>query len=676
MKHIEIKGLENATVAATQRFACASNWLLVGDDEGQVHVADLHSASVVAKYRHGAGSNDDAYRGITAVHAIAAPCTANHDFIGLSGCSDGLIKIWQLPNQRAAHSPWHGTGHVGGSGNGRGNASLITATTTTGTGAGTGTVSSSSSALVKKTFGDWIGGAAPTVSSSVQEEKIRIKPAMQAIKLHHHRITCFAGDVYANHHATHMGWIAAAGDARGGVSVLRHVHENEVISQKMAVFTPAAYGAGSAAGSASSSTKSGGGGGGGGNGGGGGGGRGGGGDGGGGGGADRHLVHDAISTVAFFSCGVTQGASNMVMNVVKHHYGGGATGASAADRHAGAGAAGGGGAGAGGQRGGSDPLLALGTTSGLIAVVDINAGKSIFTAEGHASQVTKLVPVKQNVFLSAGYDRMMKLWDVRMRHAISTVGKMSATGGGGGVGGSGGGGGSGAVGGTAATAASSLLGGAATGVGGTAGGAASASAAAATGGSKLYEERSLGGYMLKRCASAAISEVVVGGWDNALVISASADGQLRMWDLKYDLHNPCTTIDAHRDRVTSILWNNQEEFYTSSYDGFVCAWDSIHARCTYRLQVFGSHVEGITQLQMTDFYHKVASTLPLPESASQAAAAAAAAAVAAAATTVSLPPQQQQQQQLILHRQCLVASGWLGTLRVYAHDHFVQSNKS
>jgi hypothetical protein len=607
MKPIDIKGLEATNVFA-QSLACVSNWLVVGDDDGFVHIADLHSASVVAKWKHGSGSsNDENYRGITAIHAIPAPCTPQHDYVVFSGCSDGLVKIWTLPNQSYSHSPLHHHPSSGSAGHAHRGQHPSDAY---------GPTNRRPNANVKRTIGDWIGTSQPTVTSSLPEEKIRLKPSTQSIKLHSHRITSFAGDLYAQHSSSNMGWIVAAGDASGGCSVSRNVHENELVSQKMRITAPMTSAVGTAASKIHHSDS-----------------------------GHPKDMQDGISAISFFSCGTQMGAgaSNMVMNVVKQHYGSGGSGANASS----GGNIGSSSSGTGSGRHAMDPLLAVGSVTGVVAVVDINVGHSIFAVDGHASQVAKLVPVKPNVFLSAGYDRMMKLWDIRMRHAIATgsTGTSNLAG---------------TVPGSAA--ASSLVG---SGTGG-AGGSATAGSAAA-GLIKLYEERSLGGYLLKRCASAAISEVVVGGWDNSLVISASADGEIRLWDLKYDLHNPCTTINAHRDRITSILWNNQEEFYTSSFDGSVRAWDSIHARSTHCLQVFAPNTEGITQLHMTDFYHKIAATLPLaPATAALPSSTSASSGIAMAG--VAAP-----QQQMTLHRQCMVVSGWAGSLKVYAHDHFVQS---
>lgn len=528
-----------------QSYASVSNWLLVGDDDGYVTVADLHSASVVVKTKHGS-SSDDRYRGVTAIQAMPAPCTASNEYVAFTGCSEGTIKVWMLPNQNQSHSP-----------------DLSPSPNTSG------------KQQQRKSLG-WI--TSTTSADSSVADRIRLKQSSQVTKQHSARITCLSGELYSSPSSASMGWILAAGDAAGDCSVLRSTPGAEILTTKMQVHAPSnsvtrtSLSGANAANATPAPIMS---------------------------HQNYPLLQDHISVLTFFSGG--SGMNSTVIDVVKQFNsnsssGGGSRGINSAQS--------------------VDPLLALGTAAGHVAVVDINVGHSIFSVEGHAARVSKILPVKQNVFLTAGYDRMMKMWDIRMRTAISTTMNVVST-----------------------------------------------NKSLAT--FKPYEERPLGGYLMKRCATAAISEVAVGGWDSSLLISASADGEIRLWDLKYDLHNPCTTIAGHSDRITGILWNSQEEFHTASYDGTICSWDSIHAKCSSRLQVFEhqpavGYTEGILQMQMTDFYHRVSSVAP---SVSTANSGTAGDGVASA-------------QRMVLHRQCVLASGWMGKLKVFAHDHFLQSDKA
>ena len=67
-----------------------------------------------------------------------------------------------------------------------------------------------------------------------------------------------------------------------------------------------------------------------------------------------------------------------------------------------------------------------------------------------------------------------------------------------------------------------------------------------------------------------------GGTDN-LIFAGSADGEVRMWDLRFDNVDPSLTFKGHTDRVSSLLIpgiKDRSMIVTSSLDGTVRTWDS------------------------------------------------------------------------------------------------------
>lgn len=223
-----------------------------------------------------------------------------------------------------------------------------------------------------------------------------------------------------------------------------------------------------------------------------------------------------------------------------------------------------------------DPWLALGNASGVVAVLDIEHRAPLFHCEGHNGPVSKLLPLNPNEFLSASFDRSIKLWDIRMKQKAAILGASISTGWG---------------------------------------------SSAETHPNGAFNERALGRPNWRRCAASPLTDVVAGGWDNSLIISSSADGFIKMWDLRYDLHKPCHSIHGHSSRISSMVWNGNKEFFTSSYDGTVKSWDSISGKSTSILHAFsnsanmnanvgrslhgntGNRVlqEGIAHFKMADF---------------------------------------------------------------------------
>eukprot|EP01034_Spumella_vulgaris_P021442 gene21442-27474_t len=195
---------------------------------------------------------------------------------------------------------------------------------------------------------------------------------------------------------------------------------------------------------------------------------------------------------------------------------------------------------------GNDELLAVGTSNGMITLLDIQTSQPVYHADGHKGAVTKVLGLRSNMFISAGMDRSLKLWDIRVknRNGIPAFGQTN---------------------------------------------------------NRSLDERSLGSSEgLYRCAASPITDITVGGWDNTLVVSASADGVLRLWDLRYDVNVPCSVLKGHSNRVSSLSWNGRDEFYSASHDGTVRSWDSISGKNVNTLHAFGADT-GIVSLGVTTF---------------------------------------------------------------------------
>ena len=70
-----------------------------------------------------------------------------------------------------------------------------------------------------------------------------------------------------------------------------------------------------------------------------------------------------------------------------------------------------------------------------------------------------------------------------------------------------------------------------------------------------------------QCAYSAITGIAVGGGDNSLVVSSSADGQVRLWDLRFNVNVPCRVLKGHSNRISSLCWDGRSDFHTASHDG-------------------------------------------------------------------------------------------------------------
>jgi WD40 repeat protein len=251
-----------------------------------------------------------------------------------------------------------------------------------------------------------------------------------------------------------------------------------------------------------------------------------------------------------------------------------------------------------------DPILAVGSAAGGLAIVDLVAGRNSCDIDAHHSQVSKLLSLKQNEFISAGLDRSIKLWDVRMKQRAGTL------------------------------------------------------AAGVVQRQIICIDTELGKHDLSRCAASPITEVVTGGWDNSLVMSASADGYIRVWDLRYDLQNPVNNFLAHSGRISSMVWNGRKEFFSASYDGTVKSWDSINGRNTSILNVFYSTKRGSLSSR-SNSTHGHSTNFPLHEG------------ISSMKMTDFTVLEEEDTTKTLKSRSVIITSGVLGTLKTFSMDRCV-----
>lgn len=237
----------------------------------------------------------------------------------------------------------------------------------------------------------------------------------------------------------------------------------------------------------------------------------------------------------------------------------------------------------GGTNTGTEEYLGVGTSTGLISVLDLGTATPIYQVAGHTARVTQLIGLRANEFISCSADRSIKLWDIRTRNRPTQ----------------------------------NFAG-------------------------KILEERCLGASNFRKCAASPITAIAVGGGDNSLVISTSADGVVRLWDRRYDVNVPCCVTQGHTNRITAIAWNGVNEFHTASHDGTVRTWDSINGQNTFMLQAFDE--EGITNMKMTSF--KCAQHVMI----------------------TPRGPVTFTDYDKLSQRTCIVTSGWNGTIKSFVHD--------
>jgi WD40 repeat protein len=175
-------------------------------------------------------------------------------------------------------------------------------------------------------------------------------------------------------------------------------------------------------------------------------------------------------------------------------------------------------------------FLAIGSQSGVVEVFDLASSQSVYHIKGHQSKVTSITPRRSFELVSCSTDRTIKLWDLRTKSSGLYIGE------------------------------------------------------------RYLEERVIGIDEIRKSAYAPITSITIGGIDNSLIVSCAADGDIRVWDLRYDFTRPCQMLRGHTNAVTSVHWSVADNRLRSgSLDGSLRYWDTLDGRCTQTLPVF-SHV--------------------------------------------------------------------------------------
>lgn len=483
-----LQGREEGSVTA---FDCVNSWLVTGAEDGALNITDLTTGACTTKFRHGSGSGDR-YRGITSIHCMSTPCQVSKNNLFFSGCSNGIVKAWVIPQNGAPQ--------------------------------GNETSAQSSSPSTYWGF----------------RMNLRLKQSLAVIKVHAAPITA----LIAKPSEQSAGWLLASGDEKGVVCMTRGTDNSSSTTCCSTTIQVGATKAGVNGGAV----------------------------------PPRPTLSTgkiSISCLSFIGTPAVSVTADHSTTIAK---GKGAKKAGPVPNSVSVGAVG-----AGGGGSGTEEYLGVGTSTGLISVLDIHTAVPIYQVAGHTARVTQLIGLRANEFISCSMDRSIKLWDIRTRNRPTH-----------------------------------------------------------TFAGKILEERSLGPNNYRKCAASPITAIAVGGGDNSLVISTSADGVVRLWDRRYDVNVPCCVTQGHSNRITSIAWNGVDEFHTASHDGTVRTWDSINGQNTAMLQAFDE--EGITAMRMTTF--KCAQHI----------------------TITPRGPVTFTDHDKLSTRTCIVASGWNGTIKSFVHD--------
>jgi len=155
--------------------------------------------------------------------------------------------------------------------------------------------------------------------------------------------------------------------------------------------------------------------------------------------------------------------------------------------------------------------------------------RPICRTQAHGARVNSIIFVRPKQFVTCSDDRGVSLWDVRVKSPVMflPVEEHSSAGSGSGSDGSG------------------------------------------------LVETTFGG--LQKAAQGPVTDITVGGHDNALIISAAADNSIKIWDYRFaSISRPSCILRGHKGRVTSVSWDAASDHLQScSVDGTVRTWDAV-----------------------------------------------------------------------------------------------------
>lgn len=87
-------------------------------------------------------------------------------------------------------------------------------------------------------------------------------------------------------------------------------------------------------------------------------------------------------------------------------------------------------------------------------------------------------------------------------------------------------------------------------------------------------------------------------WDQIL-ITASGDGKVQLWDLKNPYDQPIKSLAAHTREVTSIDCQNSNNVLSASWDGTIKTWDLTQGT---NLVIFKGHHDLVHEVRLAESY--------------------------------------------------------------------------
>jgi WD40 repeat protein len=683
--------------------------LLLGNDDNLLTVVDMRTFSVATRLKHTntnllsatassattqskntASVSASAYKGITVLNALEDPYYyenyANnyaHDFVIFSGCSSGFVKVWNLPDLTYHYHSHdrHDDADVGEDESGESDIRHLEETEhvddhegkkENGVKPSSSTISSifsSASGVARrnsKTTGlSWLTGSTSSSTSipllDSRNNKVRLKQSsILTMKTHSSMITSLISQPHPDHS---NGWIYASGDCHGNIAIVKS-NDGSTAATTVGINIKSTPSNNSTSPPSLNSSASG----------------------------RNSKIHSVVSSPSKF-----QSASNVINDYTisaMSFFNVNAT-ASSSYSHSFT----------------LPSYVVVGNYLGIINIIDINYGVSIYQSQGHLLKINKIVGMKHQQFLTCSNDRNILLWDIRMRNP-STLSKPVGT-----------------------DVAPPHRAGASVDplypfnveerclgysmIGNHLPHSPVASAAhshrfshrhhnhlhhqhqhqhlhqqshpngsqygsSTSGGTPLfysshhhaYQQQQLAYYQslsYKKSSYSPITDVAVGGLDSSVVISTSADGIIKLWDLRSNLVTPYHTImnGHYPNRITSLLWEDQSLkyrhqssrsddyanfFYTAGYDGCVRSWDVITGNNHQSFHIDSapsatgpgralSPPEKIVQMIKPSFFYE---DNPVSE-------------VRAPEVTGNLNNRNR------LYRNCLVTKNWMGSIQLFVN---------